>query len=112
MHYSHPFQQYPQYMPPPTGAFVSPFLPQQGLYTMPGYSTFQPPFSPYLSYNSRGEYIPPASLDSGPTPATQKSDSANISSASVGSTSTIPVPNNSAFIRSAANPYSYPMTQM
>ncbi|KAJ7768571.1 hypothetical protein B0H14DRAFT_3509642 [Mycena olivaceomarginata] len=45
MHYSHLFKQYPQYMVPPTGAYVSPFLPQQGLYPMP---TFQSPFSPYL----------------------------------------------------------------
>ncbi|KAJ6534920.1 hypothetical protein B0H19DRAFT_1080328 [Mycena capillaripes] len=97
---------------PDPGAVVSLFLPQQGLYNMPGYSTFQPPFSPYLPYNSRGEYIPSASLDSRPTAATQQSDSANISSAPVGSTSTVPLPNNPTFNRSAANPYSYPMTQI
>ncbi|KAJ7881616.1 hypothetical protein B0H13DRAFT_2540432 [Mycena leptocephala] len=104
MHYSQLFQQYPQYMPPPTGAFLPPFLPPQGLYSMPGYSNFQ---SPYAPYNSRGEYTVPPSVDSRTSTSTRDSDSTDISSASVPTPSTVPVQDNSAFNRSATNPYSY-----
>ncbi|KAJ7866542.1 hypothetical protein B0H13DRAFT_2281408 [Mycena leptocephala] len=109
MHYSQLFQQYPQYMLPPTGAYVPPFHPPQGLYTMPGYPTFQPVYTPY---NSRAEYTLPASIDFRAPASTLHPDSADISSASVALPSTVPVPDNSTFNRSVANPYSYPMTQV
>ncbi|KAJ7851735.1 hypothetical protein B0H13DRAFT_2399339 [Mycena leptocephala] len=109
MRYSQLLQQYPQYMLPPTGAYVPPFHPPQGLYTMPGYSTFQPGYTPY---NSRAEYTLPASIDFRAPASTLHPDSADISSVSVALPSTVPVPDNSAFNRSAANPYSYPMTQV
>ncbi|KAJ7880649.1 hypothetical protein B0H13DRAFT_2667756 [Mycena leptocephala] len=71
MHYSQLFQQYPQYMPQPTG-----------------YLTFQ---SPYAPYNSRGEYSLPPSVDSRASTSTRDSDSTDISSASVASPSTVPL---------------------
>ncbi|KAJ7838574.1 hypothetical protein B0H13DRAFT_1911686 [Mycena leptocephala] len=95
------FQQCPQYMPQPTGAFLPPFLPPQGLYSMPGYLTF-----------SRREYTLPPSVDSRASTSTRDSGSTDISSAFVASPLTVPVQDNSAFNRSAANPYSYPMTQI
>ncbi|KAJ7921541.1 hypothetical protein B0H13DRAFT_2656012 [Mycena leptocephala] len=70
--------------------------------------TFQPPYTPY---NSRGEYTLP-SIDSRTPASTSHPDSADISSASIAPPSTVPVPDNSAVNRSAANPYSYPMTQV
>ncbi|KAJ7885585.1 hypothetical protein B0H13DRAFT_2535658 [Mycena leptocephala] len=90
MHYSQVFQQYPQCMPPPTGDL-----------------TFQPSYTPY---NSRGEYTLP-SIDSRTPASTSHPDSADISSASIAPPSTVPVPDNSAVNRSAANAYSYPMIQ-
>ncbi|KAJ7891432.1 hypothetical protein B0H13DRAFT_2665833 [Mycena leptocephala] len=92
MHHSQLFQQYPQYMPPPTG-----------------YSAFQ---SPYAPYNSLGEYTLPPSVDSRASTSTLDSDSTDISSASVASPLTVPVQDNSAFNWSAANPHSFPMTQI
>ncbi|KAJ7831275.1 hypothetical protein B0H13DRAFT_1915498 [Mycena leptocephala] len=90
-------------------AYVPPFHPPQGLYTMPGYPTFQPAYTPY---NSRAEYTLAASIDFRAPASTLHPDSVDISSASVALPSTVPVPDNSAFNRSAANPYSYPMTHV
>ncbi|KAJ7832625.1 hypothetical protein B0H13DRAFT_2112152 [Mycena leptocephala] len=59
-----------------------------------------------------GEYTLPPSVDSRASTSTRDSDSTDISSASVASPSTVPVQDNSAFNRSAANPYSYLMTQI
>ncbi|KAJ7889776.1 hypothetical protein B0H13DRAFT_2341363 [Mycena leptocephala] len=88
MHYSQLFQQCPQYMPQPTGAFLPPFLPPQGLYSMPGYLTFQ---SPYAPYNSLGEYTLPPSVDSRASTSTRDSGSTDISSAFVASPLTVPL---------------------
>ncbi|KAJ7916108.1 hypothetical protein B0H13DRAFT_1998962 [Mycena leptocephala] len=81
----------------------------QGLYSMPGYSTFQ---SLYAPYNSQGEYTLPPSVDSRASTSTRDSDSTDISSASVASPWTVPMQDNSVFNPSATNPYSYPMTQI
>ncbi|KAJ7876029.1 hypothetical protein B0H13DRAFT_2055986 [Mycena leptocephala] len=75
-------------------------------------NTCRRPQSPYAPYNSRGEYTLPPSVDSRASTSTRDSDSTDILSASVASPSTVPVQDNSAFNRFAANPYSYPMTQM
>ncbi|KAJ7804858.1 hypothetical protein B0H13DRAFT_2490129 [Mycena leptocephala] len=97
MHYSQLFHQYPQGMPPPTGVYVPPLHPQQG---MPG-SNLSTAIHSTLPY-----------IDSRTPASTSHPDSVDISSASIAPPSTVPVPDNSAVNRSAANPYSYPMTQV
>ncbi|KAJ7921524.1 hypothetical protein B0H13DRAFT_1866674 [Mycena leptocephala] len=97
MHYSQLFQQYHQCMPPPTGVYVPPFHPQQD---MPG-SNLSTAIHSTLPY-----------IDSRTPASTSHPDSVDISSASIAPPSTVPVPDNSAVNWSAANPYSYPMTQV
>ncbi|KAJ7615738.1 hypothetical protein DFH06DRAFT_1343509 [Mycena polygramma] len=101
-HYSQLFQQCPQYMPhggpAPPSPYAPTFMPQQPMY--PGFSPYASPFSPYAPYNARGEYIPQAPTS---TNLTDKSTSA--------STSLPRAQDDSAFNRSAADPYAYPMTQ-
>ncbi|KAJ7362703.1 hypothetical protein DFH08DRAFT_1025081 [Mycena albidolilacea] len=82
------------------------------MYTMPGYPPFPSPFPGYGvytpgPYNSQGEFIPgPPSTDPRASPSAPTRP-ATSSSAESG----IPV-QDSAFDRSASDPYSYPMTQI
>ncbi|KAJ7795947.1 hypothetical protein B0H14DRAFT_2620411 [Mycena olivaceomarginata] len=97
MHYTHLFNQYPQY--PPAGApsaFMPPFF--AGPYTTPGFSSYQ------------GEFVP-ASVDKRTAPTPRVGESAIITVPS-SSTPSPPVQDNSTFNHSTANPYSCPMTQI
>ncbi|KAF8143484.1 hypothetical protein K438DRAFT_1875824 [Mycena galopus ATCC 62051] len=115
MHYAQLFNQYPQYLPWAAPAFTPPFVPQHNLYT-PGYSPYPPPFPPYSPFNSKGEFVPTSIdtrtfADAQTAPSTRIPDPATVTAPAVNSTSAL-VQEDSAFNRSAANPYSYPMTQM
>ncbi|KAJ6573553.1 hypothetical protein DFH09DRAFT_1079109 [Mycena vulgaris] len=97
MLYGHPFQHYPQHMS------MAPFLPPLP-YSMAGHPFPQLGFSANAPFTSRGEYIPPA-----PTDPPVLNSSADPSSSSEPGRSN---DEESAFNKSAANPYSYPMTQI
>ncbi|KAJ6608940.1 hypothetical protein B0H10DRAFT_2226347 [Mycena sp. CBHHK59/15] len=72
---------------------------------MAGHPMFpQPGFSSNAPFNSRGEYISPTSID----PCVLNSSADPSSSSGAGRSND----EESAFNKSAANPYSYPMTQM
>ncbi|KAJ7808537.1 hypothetical protein B0H14DRAFT_3761737 [Mycena olivaceomarginata] len=104
MFYSHPFQHYPQQASTVSGPFMAPFLPPLP-YSLAGHPMFsQPGFSSNASFNSHGKYLSPTAIDSHVlnSPADPGSSSA-------------PGPSNdeeSAFNKSAADPYKYPMTQI
>jgi hypothetical protein len=104
MFYSHPFQHYPQQASTASGPFMAPFLPPLP-YSLAGHPMFsQLGFSSNAAFNSRGEYISPTSIDS----------RVLNSSADPGSSSAPGRSNDeeSAFNKSAADPYKYPMTQV
>ncbi|KAJ6465151.1 hypothetical protein C8R47DRAFT_1025765 [Mycena vitilis] len=99
-HYSQLFQQYPQYMPhgpAPPSPYGPSFVAQQPMY--PGFAPHTSPFPTYAPYNARGEYIP--------QPPTTPSSTDKLAPSSLPRTQ-----DDTAFNRSAANPYAYPMTQI
>ncbi|KAJ7788526.1 hypothetical protein B0H14DRAFT_3892412 [Mycena olivaceomarginata] len=108
MHYSQLFQQYPQY--PGPSPFAPPFVPP--MYSMPGYPPFPSPFPNYTSYNAKGEHLP-TPLPAGDTSGTASSILPPPAASALASIPPmVGAQQTSAFDRSAADPYAYPMTQM
>ncbi|KAJ7339975.1 hypothetical protein DFH08DRAFT_704617 [Mycena albidolilacea] len=112
MPYAQFFPQFSQYLPGATSAFMPPFVPQQNSNSYPtaAYSPYQLPFPPYAPFNSKGEFAP-SSADVRNAPPSFISNPRNVT-ASESSIPTSLAQEDSAFNRSAANPYNYPMTQM
>jgi hypothetical protein len=106
MLYGHPFQHY-LHMSAATNPFMAPFLPSLP-YSMAGHPMFpQPGFSANAHFNSCGEYTSPTAID---TRVLNSSADSSFSSGTEGAGCFND--EESAFNKSAANPYSYPMTQM
>ncbi|KAF8187907.1 hypothetical protein K438DRAFT_2149969 [Mycena galopus ATCC 62051] len=101
MLYGHPFQQCPQHVSSASAPFMAPF-PHSLPYSLPAQHIFpRPGFTTHSHYNSWGEYINPVD------PLLQTAPETGSSLAP----SDRPSDDDSAFNKSAANPYSYPMTQ-
>ncbi|KAF8186181.1 hypothetical protein K438DRAFT_1973545 [Mycena galopus ATCC 62051] len=101
MLYWHPFQQCPQHVSSASAPFMAPF-PHSLPYSLPAQHIFPHPGSTTHShYNSWGEYINPVDplLQTTPETGSSLAPSDRLSD------------DDSAFNKSAANPYSYPMTQ-
>ncbi|KAF8125552.1 hypothetical protein K438DRAFT_2150931 [Mycena galopus ATCC 62051] len=101
MLYGHPFQQCPQHVSSASALFMAPF-PHSLPYSLPAQHIFpHPGFATHSHYNSWGEYINPVDplLQTTPETGSSLALSDRLSD------------DDSAFNKSAANPYSYPMTQ-
>ncbi|KAF8200526.1 hypothetical protein K438DRAFT_1965988 [Mycena galopus ATCC 62051] len=96
MLYGHPFQQYPQHVSTASAPFMAPF-PHSLPYSMPAQHMF-----PHPGFTTRGEYITPV----GPRLQIAPGNGSSLAP------SDRPSDDDSAFNKSAANPYSYPMTQI
>jgi hypothetical protein len=82
------------------------------MYLMPGYPPFPSPFPNYTSYNAKGEHL----LTPLPAGDTSGTASSILPPPAASAFASIPpmvgAQQTSAFDRSAADPYAYPMTQM
>ncbi|KAK7015747.1 hypothetical protein R3P38DRAFT_2786679 [Favolaschia claudopus] len=102
-HSPFPYLQ-PYYAGPPPQGFMPSYYPTQNPYH-PGLVAYQPPYAPF---SAAGEYLAHVH-----TPATpQKTTNTHSRHPASPETPTPVTTNESAYHRSAANPYSHPMTQI